>query len=160
MKQICENHFYWKESLKPYSCMQTNDYYFIGIVTLNYHQVVLWLFLSLTHRQSLSSIAPSRSSRLLPVSAQSWCKFLLVSQHWYKSIGESCLWICDTWMVFKMGGKWPCNWCFVGDCFQNMLLVKVQVVHPYNSANKITVWKNSRFILSENSVSIWSTTCQ
>ena len=38
--------------------------------------------LSTSHRLSLSSIAPSWSSRLYSVSAQSWCKCLLLGQYW------------------------------------------------------------------------------
>ena len=59
----------------------------------HHHQVVLTLYRHL----SQSSIAPSRSSRLHPVSTQSWCKSLLVSQHWCvhekESIRECCLWV-------------------------------------------------------------------
>ena len=46
----------------------------------------------------MSSIALFRSSRLHPVSAQSWCKSLLVGQLWcihvWESIRECCLWVC------------------------------------------------------------------
>ena len=45
----------------------------------------------------LLSIAPCRSSKLYPMSAQSWSKSLLVDQAWpihvWKCIKEHCLWV-------------------------------------------------------------------
>ena len=67
-----------------------------------YHHVVMpaWISLILSHHRSLSSIAPRRSSRLYPVSAQSCCikdiatnvRPLLV--HVNGSTGVYRLWIC------------------------------------------------------------------
>ena len=97
------------------------------LVWLDYHhQVVLtaWSSLSLFHHPSLSSIASSRSSRLHSVSTQSWCKFLLVSQHWpghvLESIRESCSWVCscfycsDLYVLFVLHGWFVRQ--EVGDC--------------------------------------------
>ena len=63
---------------------------------------------------------------------------------------------CSTWIVFKMGSKWPifveCFFFFNtkqhASSFISRYSVKVRVVQPYNSTDTATVWKNSRFILS------------
>ena len=57
----------------------------------------------ISHHPSLLFTAPGRSSRLHPVSAQSW---------WSTSIcrREHHSWIPTCWM----GGRWPYNCCFVG----------------------------------------------
>ena len=47
-----------------------------------HHQAMLAARISLTLSLSLSSIIPGKSSRLHLVFAQSWSKYLLVSQHW------------------------------------------------------------------------------
>ena len=65
----------------------------------HHHQIVLtaWTSLSFFHYPSLSSIAPGRSSRLHLVSIQSWCKALLIGQHWHirvpEIIREHHLWV-------------------------------------------------------------------
>ena len=71
------------------------------------------------------SITLSKSSWWHPLSAQSWCKSLLLGQHWYLS--SSLLYqLCPkrlvrlTRMVCEMGGKWSYNCCFVGCCFKKL----------------------------------------
>ena len=60
---------------------------------LYWQHVVPWL----SHNLSLSSIIPDRSFKQHPMSAQCWCKSLLVSQHFcvhkLESSGEYHLWI-------------------------------------------------------------------
>ena len=64
------------------------------------------------------------------------------------------------WMVCVMGGKWPYNCSFAGDCFQNSFktahsilmhffskcFVRVHEVLPYNNTNTTTALKISRLI--------------
>ena len=94
------------------------------------------LSLSLSLSVPLLTIAPGRSSRLHPVSAQSWCKWVLpgrltlprpfVAILARKSLRNLSLllWQCPTylirlsWMVFEMGAEWPYSYCFAGCCFQ------------------------------------------
>ena len=92
---------------------------------------------SLSCHTSLSSIAPGRSFRLHLVFAQSWCKsvlsgwstltcpcagvhkkMFLMSSSLLLQQCPACL-VCLTWVVCKMGGKWPYSFCFVGRCFQD-----------------------------------------
>ena len=65
------------------------------------------------------------------------------------------------WIVFVMGGKWPCSCCFVGCCLHDLFnialsilvwlpssffsvhLLSVHVAHPYNSIDKTTAWKKN-----------------
>ena len=69
-----------------------------------------------------------------------------------------------TWMVFKMGGRYPYSCCFVGCCLQDLFstacnilvqlpssLVSIHVVHPCSSIDTTTAWKKLRFILSDGS---------
>ena len=130
--------------------------------------------LILSRNPSLSSIAPSRSSKPHLVSAQGWYKSLLVHRRMLLMSSSllrqypACL-ACLTRMVCEMSGKWPYNCYFVGCCFQDlfktarsilmkfsyslflMRFVNVHVVHPYSSMNTATAWKESRFILSNRS---------
>ena len=113
------------------------------------------------------------------------CKFelvvLLLLGHMWRSIGVHHLWarpcfssslaclVRLTCTVFVMGGKWPCSWCLVGCCRQDLFniahnilvwlpssffssrLVSVQVVHPYSSIDTTAAWKKLRFVLSVRS---------
>ena len=125
--------------------------------------------LTLSRHFSLLFIASGRSSGLHPVSSHSYCTYVLagrpvfarpyVGVHRSTSLMNSSLLLqqCPaclvrlTWIVFMMGGRWPCSWCFVG-CYlrdrfniaRNILVllpsslfssrfVSVQVVHPYSS---------------------------
>ena len=60
----------------------------IIIFILQFHWEQGFPWFSLTIHPSLSFIALGRSSRLLPVSAQSWRKSLLVGQPWYVHVKE------------------------------------------------------------------------
>ena len=107
------------------------------IMIYHHHHVVLPAQISLTlspHR-SLSSIAPRKSSRLYPVSAQSFCIYVLAGRlafsHPCDGVHRSMLLmnsslllqqcpacpVCLTWIVFMMGGRWPYSCCFLGCCF-------------------------------------------
>ena len=113
---------------------------------------------SLSSHQSLLSIAPGRSSKLYPVSAQSWCQYVLFDQptltHPCEGVHKRTLlmslslllqqWpachVCLIWMVCKMGGKWLYSCCFVGCCFQNL----------FKTARNIFVLYQSNFLLCGN----------
>ena len=157
---------------------------------VNHHHHVVPLAqisLTLSRHFSLSFIASGRSSGLHPVSSHSCYMYVLagrpasarpyVGVHRSTSLMSSSLLLqqCpaylvrQTWKVFVMGGRWPCSWCFVGCCRQDLFniahnslvqlpssffyscLVSVQVVHPYSSINTTVAWKKLRFILSVRS---------
>ena len=105
-----------------------------------HHHVVLLSRISLTlsRHLSLSSIIPSRSSRLHPVLAQICCRYILACCPKLARLCEGVhgstllmnspvlLQQCPTclvhliWMVFMMGGRWLYSCCFVGCCLQNL----------------------------------------
>ena len=94
--------------------------------------------MTLSRHSSLSSIAPRRSSRLHPVSAQSCCVKVLAGcptfacpcegVHWSISLMSSSLLLqqCPaclvrlSWIVFEMGRRWPYSCCFVRCCLQDL----------------------------------------
>ena len=92
----------------------------------------------LSRHFSLSSIAFGRSSELHPVSSHSCCMYvragrpafdrpyagvhrntLLINSSLLFQQCPACL-VCLTWIVFVMGGRWPCSWCLVGCCCQDL----------------------------------------
>ena len=105
----------------------------------HHHHVALPAQISqtLSRYPPLSSIAPERSSRLHPVSAQSSCILVLAGcpafahpceeAHWSISLISSlllqqcptCL-VRLTVIVFVMGGRWLYSCCFVGCCLQDL----------------------------------------
>ena len=104
--------------------------------SFHHHHVVPAARISLTLSRHffLSFIASGWSSGLHPVSSHSFCMYVLVGRpalarqyvgvHRRTSLMSSSLLFqqCPaclvrlTWIVFVMGGKWPCSWCFVGCC--------------------------------------------
>ena len=111
--------------------------------------------LTLSHHFSLSFIASGRSSGLHPVSSHSCCMCVragrpafarhYVGIHRSTSLMSSslllqqcpecpeCL-VRQTWIVFAMGGTWPCSWCLVGYCRQdifNILRNESQYIYIY-----------------------------
>ena len=36
--------------------------------------------------------------------------------------------VCQTWIVFVMGGKWPYSWCFVGWCLQDLFNIACRIL--------------------------------
>ena len=106
----------------------------------HHHQVVLVARISLTLSRhfSLSFIASGRSSGQHPVSSHScWMCVragrpavarLCVGVHKSASLMSSSLLLqqCPaflvhlTWIVFVIGGRWPCSWCLVGCCRQGL----------------------------------------
>ena len=38
----------------------------------------------------------------------------------------ACL-VCQTWIVFVMGGLWPYSWCFEGFCFQDLFNIALNI---------------------------------
>ena len=93
--------------------------------------------LTLSHHLSLSFIASGRSSGLHPVSSQSCCIYVQAGRpafaRPYVGVHRSTsllLQLCSaclvrlTWILFVMGGRWPCSWCFVGCCRQDLFKKK------------------------------------
>ena len=96
------------------------------------------MFLTLSGHLSLLSIAPDRSSRLYPVSAQSCCIYVLGGRPAFARPFEEVLMILLltssslllqqclaclvrlTLIVFVMGGRRPNSCCFVGCCLQDL----------------------------------------
>ena len=90
--------------------------------------------LNLSCHFSLSFIASGRSSGLHHVSSHSCCMYVLagrlafaqpyVGVYWSTSLMSSSLLLQQsptclvrlTLIVFVMGGRWSCSWCFVGCC--------------------------------------------
>ena len=116
---------------------QVKDYSFLPVPY--HHHVVLpaQISLTLSRRPSLSSVAPSRSSRLHPVLPQSCCIQVLPGRpafaHPCERVHRStslmslsplflqcpaCL-AHLTWIFLVMGGRWPYSICFVGCCLQD-----------------------------------------
>ena len=106
----------------------------------HHHNVALSarIFLTLSCHPSLSSIAPDRSSGLLPVSLQSCCMYvragrpafarpcegvhrstLLMGSSLLLQQCSACLFRI-TLIVFVTDGRWPYSWCFVGCCLQDL----------------------------------------
>ena len=124
---VCElkNEINWPVVYKSKSARCQSDYH--------HHAVPLaQISLTLSHNPSLLSIAPGRSSRLHPVSAQSRCisvlagrsAFALPCEGVHRSISltssflllqqcPACL-VRLTLIVFVMGGRRPYSCCFVG----------------------------------------------
>ena len=115
-------------------------YIYIYTITRTHHRTVLLEQNSLTfsRHSSLSSIAPSWSSRQYPMSVQSCYRWILVSRpthappceevYWRTSFKSSfsllqqcpsCL-VNLIWMVLEMGGWWPYSSCFVGCWLQDL----------------------------------------
>ena len=107
--------------------------------TCHPHHVTLLARISLTlsRHSSLSSIAPGRSSRQHPVSAQSYCRYILAGPtfarlceglHRSTSLMSSSLLLqqCPaylvrfTCMVFVMCSRWSYSCCFEGCCVQDL----------------------------------------
>ena len=110
-----------------------------------YHHVALPARISLTlsRHPSLSPTAPRSSSRLYPVSAQSYCikiqasrpdfarpAFVHICEGVYRSMSlmssSLLIQLCPaslvrlTWIVFMMSGRWLYSGCFVGCCHQGL----------------------------------------
>ena len=94
--------------------------------------------LTLSRHFSLSFIDSGRSSGLHPVSSHSCCMYVRAGRpafarpyvvvHWSTSLMSlslllqqcpACL-VHLTWIVFRMGGRWPYSWCLVGFCRQDL----------------------------------------
>ena len=106
----------------------------------HHHHVVslAWISLSLSRYFSLSFIASGRSLGLHPVSSHSYSMYVragrpafaqpYVRVHRSTSLMSSSLLLqqCSaclvrlTWIVFVMGGRWPCSWCLLGCCRQDL----------------------------------------
>ena len=114
----------------------------------HHHHVALSARVSLTlsHHQSLSSIAPERSSRLHAVSTQSCCILVLAGRpasarpceevHRNISLMSSSLLLQQclaclvrlTWIVFVMSDRWPYSCCFVGCCLQDLFNIACSIL--------------------------------
>ena len=98
----------------------------------HHHQVTLIARISLTlflpSHPSLLSITPGRSTKLHPISTQSWCIWVLAGRPTlacpYVGIYRRTSLMCSSLLLqqcppclvrlifFKMGGKWPYSCCF------------------------------------------------
>ena len=98
----------------------------------HHHDVVLLARISLTLSRhfSLSFIASGRSSGIHPISSHSCCMYVRAGHPafaWpYEYItyelvlaSPACL-VYLAWIVFMMGGRWPCSWCLVECCRQDL----------------------------------------
>ena len=106
-----------------------------------YHHHVMpqaQISLTLSLHFSLSFIASGRSSGPHPISSHSCWMYVragrpafaqpyvevhrstsLMSSSLLLQQGPTCL-VCQTWIVFVMGGRWPYSWCLVGCCRQDL----------------------------------------
>ena len=117
----------------------TNVFLYVFLFISSYHHIALVARISLT--LSLSFIALGRSSGQHPVSAHSCWMYVragrpafarpCVGVHKSTSLMSSSLLLqqCPaslvrlTWIVFVIGGKWPCSWCLVGCCRQDLFKI-------------------------------------
>ena len=114
----------------------------------HHHHVVPLARISLTLSRhfSLLFIASGRSSGLHPVSSYSYCMYVRAGRpafarpyaevHWSTLLMSSsvllqqcpaCL-VRLTWIVFVMGGRWPCSWCFVGCCHKDLFNIACNIL--------------------------------
>ena len=129
--------------------------------------------LMFSRHPSLSSIAPGRSSCWLPFFPLICLVGLCFDDNTFSSFlfqRFSACFIRLTWTVFRIGSRWPYNFCFVEACFQDfffktasiilvylpssffsMHFVNVHLVHPHISMDTVTAWKKSCFVLSDRS---------
>ena len=93
---------------------------------------------TLSRHSSLSFIASGRSSGLHPTPSQSCCMYVRAGQpafaqpyvgfHRSTSLMSSSLLLQQwppclvrlTWIVLRIGGRWPYSWCFVGCCLHDL----------------------------------------
>ena len=108
------------------------------------------------------STESSACTELTSVSSRLTLARPCVGVHWRPSLLRSKM-SCSSWMVGEIGSKWSYICCFVECCFKDSLktaflcsssvfflvFVRVQVVHPHSSIDTVTVWRKSRFILSD-----------
>ena len=95
---------------------------------------------------SLLFIAFGRSSGLHPISSHSCCMYVLAGRpafaQPYVGVHKStslmslslplqqcpvCL-VRLSWIVFKMGGRWPYSWCFVRRCCQELFNIACNIL--------------------------------
>ena len=133
--------------------MHVSDGIFMAIINMlishHHHHVMLLAHISLilSRHLSLSSIAPSWSSRLHPVSAQllyigsSW-SFCLCSSMWRGPLEYIAYeFVLTSPAVSRMSG----SLCNCNQAFSPIRLVSVHIVHPYSSINTTADWKKSAF---------------
>ena len=73
-------------------CESTHTYMYASLYIFVYHQVALTARIYLTlHPSSLSLFTLDRSSQLHPVSAQSWCKWVLAR---WPTLTHACVGVC------------------------------------------------------------------
>ena len=129
------------------------------------------LSLSLSLHPSLPSNAPSRSSQLHPVSAQTCCRLLLAGQptltypcegiYGRMSLMSSSLLprqrpVCPvrlTWIVLVMGGKLPYSCCFVRYCNQDLFNITRSILVQFPSFSlgvlSVSMWCIHRVVLTQ-----------
>ena len=109
----------------------------------HHHHIALVARISqtLSCHSSLSFIALGRSSGQHPVSSHSCWMYVragrpafaqpCVGIHKSTSLMSSSLLLLQcpaclvrlTWIVFVIGGRWPCSWCLVGCCCQDLFRI-------------------------------------
>ena len=137
MLNITNVHFY----SKPINCMKIYHHHH------HHHHVVSLARISLTLSRhfSLSFIASRRSPGLHTVSSHSCYMYVrarrptlarpYVGVHRSTSLMSSSLLLqqCPaclvrlTWIVFVMGGRWPCSWCCVGCWSQDLFNIACNI---------------------------------
>ena len=122
----------------------------------NHYVMLLARFsLALSRHSSLSSIAPSRSFMLHPVSAAAAAEMLLIGSSCSSNTARPCEGVYRstssmslslllqqypaylvriTWMVFEMGDRWPYNCCFVGCCLQDLFNIVGSILVQLSSS--------------------------
>ena len=128
----------------------------------HHHHVMLLARIPLTisRHSSLLSIAPSGSSRLLPVPAKSCCRWVLAGRPTFARPCEEVNWntslMCSSlllqqfpvclvrliWMVFVMSGRWPYCCFFVRCCLFIICL-------DYVPRTSIELMKENCFMLAK-----------
>ena len=174
----------------PYVWTLKNSFFALDCLNLlnfHHHHVApsARISLTLSRHPSLSSIASSRSSEQYPRLGQSCCMLVLAGcpafahpcEGVYRSTSlmslslllqqcPACL-VCQSLIVFVMGGRWPYSCCFVRCCLQDLFniarsilvyllssfssirLVSVHVVHPYSSINMTAAWKKLFYFIAQ-----------
>ena len=51
------------------------------------------------------------------------------------------------WIVCEMGGKWPCNYCFVGYCFQDLFKTTFSILVSFLSSFRGLPWGDGTILI-------------
>ena len=131
-----------KTCLRKWPCVTSCSYTEFDIYHRHHHVVLAArISLTLSHHFYLSFIASGRFSGQHPVSSHSCWMYVragrpafarpCVGIHKSTSLMSSSLLLQQclaclvrlTWIVFGIGGRWPCIWCLVGCCRQDLFKI-------------------------------------